>query len=122
MRDPHLGTNRVLKEDLANFEAECLMLGYEIDVKGDCWKGQLHVNVSRTYVPPKSRKKAIKDIVKVLRYSDKVQGSCTHAYMGSMAHHWYSSILDGKTLETADISQVIQAHKLVFGYLASANR
>ena len=115
----HLGTNRVHKDELADFEAECLMKGWEIDVKGDCWKGTLHVNVSRTYVPPKSRKKVIKDIVRVLKWSDKVRGSCTHAYMGSMAFHSYEKILDGKTLATAAISQVIEAHKLVFGYLAS---
>ena len=125
MREPHLGTNRVHRDDLANFEAQCLIDGNEIDVKNKPLKKNgyfLHVNVSKTYVPPKSRRAAVKDIVKVLRYSDKVQGSCVHAYMGSMAHHRYNSILAGKTLETAELHQIIDCHKLVFGYLASANR
>jgi len=116
-----LGTNRVHKDDLPNFEAQCLMEGKELmDKPAKCGKGILHVNVKTSYVPPKTRRTAIKDINLVLKYSRRVYGSCRHAYMGCLALSRYSSILDGKTLANADLSQVIAAHKLVFGYLVSA--
>jgi hypothetical protein len=125
MREPHLGTNRVHMDDLANFEAQCLIDGNECDVKNKPLKKNgyfLHVNVSKTYVAPKSRRAAIKDIELVLKYSRKVYGSCIHAYMGSMAMHRYDSILNGATLKTAELHQIVAAHKLVFGYLTSARR
>ena len=129
MRAPHLGTNRVHKDDLANFEAQCLIDGNEIDVVGKPYRGRhkpsvgtLHVNVKRSYVAPKSRRAAVRDINRVVKYSRRHQGSCVHAYMGSMAFHTYHKILDGLTLKTAELHQIVALHKLVFGYLASARR
>lgn len=80
-----------------------------------------------------NRKKAVKEIRYVMKYSDRVYGSCTHSYMGCMADAGLQKILgnhDGYgngpgfdvLFETATDEQIAEGREYVEHWFPIAKR